>query len=369
MIPVNVPLLNGNEKKYLEECIDSGWISSEGPFVSRFENEFSKYVGKDYGIAVSNGSAALDVAIKALNFEKGSEVICPTFTIISPVQSLISQGLIPVLVDSNEDTWNMDVHQIEAKITSKTKAILVVHIYGLPVDMNPILQLAKKYNLKIIEDAAEMHGQTYNGKKCGAFGDVSIFSFYPNKHITTGEGGMILTSDANIAERCKKLRNLCFEKERRFVHKEIGWNYRMTNMQAALGVAQLEQIDTIIQRKKAIGKKYNEHFSNKIDLGLPLAQTEYAENIYWVYGLIAKTEEQSVRVQKKLGELKIGTRPFFWCMHEQPVFNNLGFFNSNKFPVAEKLARNGFYIPSGLGITNTQIDEVAENLIKIIANG
>jgi len=369
MIPVNVPLLNGNEKKYLEECIDSGWISSEGPFVSRFENEFSKYVGKDYGIAVSNGSAALDVAIKALNFEKGSEVICPTFTIISPVQSLISQGLVPVLVDSNEDTWNMDVHQIEAKITSKTKAILVVHIYGLPVDMSPILQLAKKYNLKIIEDAAEMHGQTYNGKKCGAFGDVSIFSFYPNKHITTGEGGMILTSDVNIAERCKKLRNLCFEKERRFVHKEIGWNYRMTNMQAALGVAQLEQIDTIIQRKKAIGKKYNEHFSNKIDLGLPLAQTEYAENIYWVYGLIAKTEEQSVRVQKKLGELKIGTRPFFWCMHEQPVFNNLGFFNSNKFPVAEKLARNGFYIPSGLGITDTQIDEVAENLIKILANG
>ena len=369
MIPVNVPLLNGNEKKYLEECIDSGWISSEGPFVSRFENEFSKYVGKDYGIAVSNGSAALDVAIKALNFEKGSEVICPTFTIISPVQSLISQGLVPVLVDSNEDTWNMDVHQIEAKITSKTKAILVVHIYGLPVDMSPILQLAKKYNLKIIEDAAEMHGQTYNGKKCGAFGDVSIFSFYPNKHITTGEGGMILTSDVNIAERCKKLRNLCFEKERRFVHKEIGWNYRMTNMQAALGVAQLEQIDTIIQRKRAIGKKYNEHFSNKIDLGLPLAQTEYAENIYWVYGLIAKTEEQSVRVQKKLGELKIGTRPFFWCMHEQPVFNNLGFFNSNKFPVAEKLARNGFYIPSGLGITDTQIDEVAENLIKILANG
>lgn len=369
MIPVNVPLLNGNEKKYLEECIDSGWISSEGPFVSRFENEFSKYVGKDYGIAVSNGSAALDVAIKALNFEKGSEVICPTFTIISPVQSLISQGLVPVLVDSNEDTWNMDVHQIEAKITSKTKAILVVHIYGLPVDMNPILQLAKKNNLKIIEDAAEMHGQTYNGKKCGAFGDVSIFSFYPNKHITTGEGGMILTSDANIAERCKKLRNLCFEKERRFVHKEIGWNYRMTNMQAALGVAQLEQIDTIIQRKRAIGKKYNEHFSNKIDLHLPLAQTKYAENIYWVYGLIAKTEEQSVRVQKKLGELKIGTRPFFWCMHEQPVFNNLGFFNSNKFPVAEKLARNGFYIPSGLGITNTQIDEVAENLIKIITNG
>ena len=161
MIPVNVPLLNGNEKKYLEECIDSGWISSEGPFVSRFENEFSKYVGKDYGIAVSNGSAALDVAIKALNFEKGSEVICPTFTIISPVQSLISQGLVPVLVDSNEDTWNMDVHQIEAKITSKTKAILVVHIYGLPVDMNPILQLAKKYNLKIIEDAAEMHGQMF----------------------------------------------------------------------------------------------------------------------------------------------------------------------------------------------------------------
>ncbi|WP_299522903.1 DegT/DnrJ/EryC1/StrS aminotransferase family protein [Winogradskyella sp.] len=369
MIPVNIPRLSGNEKKYLNECIETGWISSEGSFVSRFEAEFSSYIGQDYGIAVSNGSAALDVAIKALDLEKGSEVICPTFTIISPVQSIVNQGLVPVLIDSNLDTWNMEVNQIENKITSKTKAILVVHIYGLPVEMDAILQLAKTYNLKVIEDAAEMHGQTCNTQKCGAFGDISIFSFYPNKHITTGEGGMILTSDEALAERCKKLRNLCFEKERRFVHNEIGWNYRMTNMQAALGVAQLEQIDDIIERKRAIGKRYNDLLKNKINLQLPLAQTEYSQNIYWVYGLLARTEAECSRIQKELNQLKIGTRPFFWCMHEQPVFNKMGLFKSEHHPVAEKMARTGFYIPSGLGLANEEIEIVADSLIKIVSNG
>ena len=269
MIPVNTPLLNGNEKKYLNECIDSGWISSEGPFVSRFENEFSNYIGKKHGIAVCNGSAALDVAVKALQLEKGSEVILPTFTIISPAQSIVKQGLVPVLVDSDIRTWNMDVHKIEQKITSKTKAILVVHIYGLPADMNPVLALAKKYNLKIIEDAAEMHGQEYRNKKCGSFGDISIFSFYPNKHITTGEGGMILTDDDHLASECRKFMNLCFLPERRFVHEEIGWNYRMTNMQAALGVAQLENIDIIVEKKREIGKRYAYNLSGIKDLQLP----------------------------------------------------------------------------------------------------
>ena len=210
-IPVNIPRLSGNEHKYLAECVTTGWISSEGPFIKRFETQFAEYIGKDYGIAVSSGSAALDIAIRALNIGKGDEVIMPTFTIISPAQSIVNEGATPVLVDCDPLTWNMDVSQIEAKISSKTKAILIVHIYGLPVDIDPVLELAKKYNLKIIEDAAEVHGQTYNGKRCGSFGDISIFSFYANKIITTGEGGMILTDDVELAARCQKLRNLAFE--------------------------------------------------------------------------------------------------------------------------------------------------------------
>src|SRR5215213_4174909 len=204
-IPVNTPLLNGNELKYLTECIETGWISSEGPFITRFENDFSNYIGRSFGVAVANGSAALDIAVQALNIGPGDEVIMPAFTIISPAQSVVRAGAKPVLVDSDPGTWNMDVTQIESKITSKTKAILVVHIYGLPVDMDPVLRIAAKYGLQIIEDAAEMHGQTYKGKKCGSFGDISVFSFYPNKHITTGEGGMIVTNDQQLKERCELL--------------------------------------------------------------------------------------------------------------------------------------------------------------------
>ena len=370
MIPVNTPLLDGNEKKYINECIDSGWISSEGPFVKRFENEFSSYIGREHGTAVANGSAALDIAVKAIGIQPYDEVIMPTFTIISPAQSVIKQGGIPVLVDSDSETWNMDVTQIESKITDKTKAILVVHIYGLPVDMNPVLELADRYNLKIIEDAAEMHGQTYCGEKCGSFGDISIFSFYPNKHITTGEGGMILTDDEELVVKCKDLRNLCFQRERRFVHEDLGWNYRMTNMQAALGVAQLERIDNIIKRKKEIGNLYNELLADIQNYGyqLPLVKTNYAENIYWVYGIVAGKDApvSAKEIMLKLGEKKIGTRPFFWCMHEQPVFKRMGLFKDGSYPMAENIARNGFYIPSGLGITNEEIESVAEKLREIV---
>ncbi|MDQ6472076.1 DegT/DnrJ/EryC1/StrS family aminotransferase [Flavobacterium sp. LHD-80] len=365
MIPVNTPLLSGNELKYVTECIESGWISSEGAFVTRFETEFAQYVNRKHAMAVSNGSAALDIAVKALGIGKDDEVIMPTFTIISPAQSVVTTGATPVLVDSDPITWNMDVSQIEAKITSKTKAILVVHIYGLPVDMDPVLALCEKYNLKLIEDAAEMHGQTYKGKMCGSFGDISIFSFYPNKHITTGEGGMIVCNDEDIAEQCKKLRNLAFEtKGRRFVHNEIGWNYRMTNLQAALGVAQLEKIDYHIQRKREIGSLYNEGLKGLTGFQFPLKKTDYAENIYWVFGLLADSEKQQEDLVKKLNNAQIGTRPFFWCMHEQPIFKKMGLFKSESYPVAEKLARNGFYIPSGLGLSNEEIATVCELLLR-----
>ena len=369
MIPVNIPLLSGNEKKYINECIDTGWISSEGPFINRFENEFANYIGHDFGVAVSNGSAALDIAIKAIGIKAGDEVIMPTFTIISPAQSIISAGAFPVLVDSDPVTWNMDVNQIEDRINSKTKAILVVHIYGLPVDMDPILDLCKKYKLLLIEDAAEMHGQTYNGRMCGSFGDISIFSFYPNKHITTGEGGMILCRDNAIFEKSKKLRNLAFEPNgRRFIHNEIGWNYRMTNLQAAIGVAQLENIEYHIKRKRQIGELYSNRLNGISKLQLPKQFTSFADNIFWVYGLVADSEFTSVKIVNHLNEKGIGTRPFFWCMHEQPVFKEMGLFKKEKYPVAERIARNGFYLPSGLGLTDREINFVSDTLIDVVHN-
>lgn len=365
-VPVNTPLLSGNEKKYLNECIDTGWISSEGDFIKQFENKFSTYVGRKFGIAVSNGSAALDVAVQALGIGEGDEVIMPTFTIISPALSVVRAGATPVLIDSNPLTWNMEVDQIESKITSKTKAIIVVHIYGLPVDMNPVVEICKKYKLRLIEDAAEMHGQTYNGKICGSFGDVSIFSFYPNKHITTGEGGMIVSDDEEITEKCRKLKNLAFEPQgRRFIHHELGWNYRMTNMQAALGVAQLEKINEHLVRKREIGNRYNKGLRDIPGFQFPLAASESADNIYWVYGLVADTEEKCNSTVKALAEANIGTRPFFWCMHEQPVFQKMGFFENEKYPNAEKLARNGFYLPSGLGLKDDEIDYVIDSLKRI----
>jgi perosamine synthetase len=366
-VPVNTPLLSGNEKKYINECIDTGWISSEGEFIKKFESSFSAYIGMKYGVAVSNGSAALDVAVQALSLQPGDEVILPTFTIISPALSIIRAGAVPVLVDSDPVTWNMDVSQVEARISPKTKAILVVHIYGLPVDMEPIINLCKKYNLIIIEDAAEMHGQTCRGKNCGSFGHISIFSFYPNKHITTGEGGMILTDSEELFLRCQKLRNLAFEpKGRRFIHHELGWNYRMTNMQAAIGLAQLERIDMHIQKKRMIGQAYLNGLSGLNGFQLPLARTEYAENIYWVFGLVAETETLCNDTVRKLGEQGIGTRPFFWCMHEQPVFQKMGLFKNESYPHAERLARNGFYVPSGLGLENEDIEYVIEVLKKIV---
>jgi len=369
-IPVNEPLLNGNEKKYLNECINTGWISSGGPFIKQFEEKFASKVSRKFGITVANGSVALDTAIAALRIGKGDEVIMPTFTIISCAAAVIRSGAVPVLVDSDPLTFNMDVGQIESKITRKTKAIMVVHIYGLPVDMDPIIFLAKKYNLKIIEDAAEAHGQKYKGKPCGSFGDISTFSFYPNKLVTTGEGGMVVTDNADLADRCRSLRNLCFQTKRRFVHDELGWNYRMSNVQAALGLAQLERMDEFITKKKLMGRRYTELLSGISGIQLPLHKTDFAENLYWVFGLVIKEGMQidANVVMKQLAQYKIGTRPFFWPMHEQPVFERMGLFKGEFYPVAERIARQGFYIPSGLGLQKKQIISVANTLKLIFDN-
>jgi len=367
-VPVNEPLLSGNEKKYLLECIESSWISSEGPFVKRFEREFAARVGRRFGVAVSSGTAALQVAVSALGIGAGDEVIMPTFTIISCAAVVVRAGANPILVDSDVVTWNMDVSQIESKITPRTKAIMVVHTYGLPIDMEPVLELAGKYNLKIIEDAAEAHGLSYRNKPCGSFGDISIFSFYPNKLVTTGEGGMIVTDDEHVAGRCRSLRNLCFQSKRRFVHDELGWNFRMTNLQAAVGVAQLEQLDKFIEKKQWIGSRYTELLADIGELELPAEQTEYAENIYWVYGVVMKDEIDfdAKEARRRLDGRKIGTRSFFWSMHEQPVFKKMGLFENESYPVAEKLARRGFYVPSGLALTELQIKYVVESLKGIL---
>lgn len=367
-VPVNEPLLNGNEKKYLNECLDTGWISSEGPFIRQFEEKMAFAVGRSYGIAVCNGTAALELAVAALGLEPGDEVIMPALTIISCAAAVVRRGCIPVLVDSDPLTWNMNVEQIEDKITARTKAIMVVHIYGLPVDMDPVFDLADRYGLKIIEDAAEMHGQTYKRRSCGNLGDISIFSFYPNKHITTGEGGMILTDDSILAERCRSLRNLCFKPERRFVHDELGYNYRMTNLQAALGLAQLERLDEFVARKRVMGRRYTDLLSGVPGLQLPLERTEYADNIYWVYGIVLKENVpyDAGEMMRRLGKYKIGTRPFFWPMHEQPVLRNMGLFKGEHYPESERLARRGFYIPSGLALTEDQIDSVGEIIKRVI---
>lgn len=368
MIPVNEPLLDGNEKKYLLECVETGWISSEGPFIRKFEAQFAELLGRKHAIAVANGSMALDAAVAALGLRPGDEVILPSFTIISCAAAIVRCGAVPVVVDSDAQTWNIDVARIEEVITPRTKAVMVVHIYGLPCDMDPILALAKRYDLRIVEDAAEMHGQIYRGRPCGSFGDLSTFSFYPNKHITTGEGGMILTDSDELAEKCRGLRNLCFIPEKRFVHEELGWNMRMTNMQAALGVAQLERLSSFVERKRAMGALYTELLQGHPGLELPVVETSYARNIYWVYGMVLdeSLDFDAKEAMRRLSEAGVGTRPFFWPMHEQPVLRRMGWFAQTHCPVAERIARRGFYIPSGLALKEEQIRTVAKVVREVI---
>jgi perosamine synthetase len=369
LIPVNQVLLDGNEKKYLNQCIESGWISSEGPFVRQFEEQFAARLGRKHGIAVANGSVALDAAVSALGLGPGDEVIMPTFTIISCAAAVLRAGAVPVLVDSDPSTWNMQAPQVRARLTPRTKAILLVHIFGLPVDVDPMLSLAAEHGIAILEDAAEMHGQTYKGRPCGGFGEISTFSFYPNKHVTTGEGGMILTDDDRLAEKCRSLRNLCFQSKKRFVHEDLGWNFRMSNLQAALGVAQLERLDEFVVRKRRMGELYTRLLAGVPGLQLPLAKVDYAENIYWVYGLVLEDQVSfdAEEAMRRLRALGVDTRPFFWPMHEQPVLRRRGLFAGESYPVAERLARRGFYLPSGMGISEAQIKRVAESVRSVFA--
>ena len=261
----------------------------------------------------------------------------------------------------------MNVDDIRAKITPQTRAIMVVHIYGLPAQMNEINSIAQEYNLKIIEDAAEMHGQTYYKKKCGSFGDISTFSFYANKLLTMGEGGAILTDDPHIADQCRSLRNLYFQDKQRFVHDELGWNYRLTNLQAAVGIAQLERVDEFIEIKHKMGRIYHERLGHIKSIRLPVATTEYADNIYWVFGIVLSDQIALNARQfiEKLAAENVGSRPFFFPIHQQPVFKKLGLFKSTTHNIADLLYENGFYIPSGLGLSENMIDKVCTAVEKI----
>ena len=370
IIPVNTPKISNYEKKYVNECLKTNWISSEGKFVKLFEEKFSKFNDRKYGVAVSSGTAALEVAIKSLNLKKNSEVLIPSFSIISTANAVIKNNLKPVLIDCDLDTWNININQTLKKITKKTKAIIITHIYGLPVNMDKILNVAKKNKIIVIEDAAEVIGLKYKDKICGSFGDLSIFSFYANKHITTGEGGMICTNNRKLYEKCKSLRNLSFSKSyyNRFNHDDLGWNYRMTNLQAALGCGQLKNIEWIIRRKKEIGNRYYTKLKNCKNIILQKNITLYAENIYWVFGIVLKNRLVSRRdkIMKTLLQNNIVTRPFFVPMNKQKVFKKMKFFKNIKMPVSEYISKNGFYLPSGLGLKNQEIDLVIKSLLKFI---
>ena len=363
-IPVSEPSLDGNELKYLTECIESGWVSSDGPFVARFEDALKSHVGREHAIAVSSGSAALDVAIAALGLGEGDEVILPAHTIISCAQAISRTGASIVLVDTDLATWNMAIDQIEAAITPRTAAIMVVHTFGLPTDIAQVKKIADKHNLRIIEDAAQAIGVPCHGKQCGSFGDISIFSFYPNKHITTGEGGMIFCDDPALAERCRSLKNLCFKPERRFFHDSIGWNYRMSNLNAAVGLAQYEKLPEHLARKRRVGEFYRELLCDIPKITLPPLDQDYAQNHYWVFGLLIGPEQglNADVVRTKLGSQGIGTRPFFWPIHLQPVYQKLGYFDNQRYPIAEQICEYGFYIPSGVTLTDENQQEIVKKI-------
>ena len=361
MIPVCEPLLGGKELEYVTDCLKTNWISSTGKYISEFEKGFAAYCGTKYGVATTSGTTALHLALAALGIGKGDEVIIPTFTMAACAFSVVYTGAKPVLVDSEPETWNMDVAQIERKITKHTKAIMPVHIYGHPCDMDPITDIARKHRIHVVEDAAEAHGATYKGKMCGGIGDVACFSFYANKIIMTGEGGMIVTNNEKVADFAKRLKDQAFSRERRFLHTDIGFNYRMTNIQAAIGLAQLENIDRFVEMRRRNAALYNRSLKDVSGITLP-KEKQWAKNVYWMYSIVIEDEFGMSRdeLMAFLKQRGVDTRTFFIPMHVQPAFKNMGLFGGESYPVSEMLAERGLYLPSGSGLTEEQINTVCE---------
>ena len=358
IIPVCEPDLRGKELEYVTDCIKTNWISSAGKYVREFEERFSEHCGAKYGIACTNGTTALHLAMATLGIGPGDEVIIPTFTMIATANAVTYTGATPVLVDSENETWNMDIDKIEEKITDRTKAIMVMHTYGHPVDMDAVLEIADKHGLYVVEDAAEAHGAEYKGKKIGSLGDVACFSFYGNKIITTGEGGMLVTNNEEIARISRNLRDHAFSTERHFWHKYLGFNYRMTNLQAAVGLAQVERFDEMVEIRRRNAQYYNQLLRDIEGIRTP-PEAPWAKNVYWMYSILIEEEFGHTRdeVRQHLAKHGIETRTFFIPIHVQPIYFHK---YHERFPVAEELCRRGMYLPSASTLKREEIERVVD---------
>ncbi len=361
VIPVCEPTLGGNEAKYVLDCIESNWISSAGKYIPRFEEAFAQAAGARYGVACANGTVALHLALATLGIGPGDEVILPTFTMIATINAVSYTGATPVLVDSEPATWNLDLNQVADKITSRTRAVMPVHTYGHPVDMDPLMDMAEQHGFKVVEDAAEAHGAEYKGRRAGSLGHAGSFSFYANKIITTGEGGMITTDDPEIARLARNLRDHAFSKERHFWHKYLGFNYRMTNMQAAVGLAQTEQIEGFVKARRANAARYTAALQQIPGIVTP-PEARWAKNVFWMYSILVRDEFGMTRDQLRahLANNGIETRTFFIPMHLQPIYYQS--FKGQRYPVAEMLCQRGFYLPSASSLTPREIDYVVEKI-------
>lgn len=367
MIPVCAPWLTESDRTAVANALSEGCLAGGGDYIPRFENAWAAYCGRRFGVAVSNGTAALELAVHAFNLPPGSEVILPDFTIISCARAVVANGLKPVLVDADPRTWNMDVGRIASLITPRTSAIMPVHIYGHPVDMEPLLELAAHHGLAVIEDAAEAHGARCHGRLCGSFGQASVFSFYANKIVTTGEGGMVVFDDESLLPRCRAYRELGFSLERRFLSEGPGGNFRFTAMQAAVGLSQIRRVEETVARKRRIAARYLAYFAGRPELILPVEEP-WAHNVYWMFGLVLSDEVQ-LEAREVIAAMKakgVETRPFFLGMHEQPVLAPHLRQTHADFPVSRRLARRGLYLPSGADLSDAEVDRVAETLTGIL---
>lgn len=359
-IPVCEPMLAGNELKYVTEAVSTGWISSSGKYVTEFENQFAEYCGCKYGIAVCNGTIALHLALIGLGIGKGDEVIVPTFTMIASAFAVCYTGAKPVFVDADKDTWNIDVKKIEEKITSKTKAIMPVHIFGKMCDMDAIHALAKKYNLYVLEDAAEAHGASYHGVKAGASSDIAAFSFFANKNITTGEGGMVITNNKEFYDRARYFKNVCFPLDgpRNYQHEDIGYNYRMSNVVAAIGLAQVEKADDYKEMRIRNHQLYKKYLSDVPGILFQSEPDKDCIDVCWMNTIVidpAKYGHHKDELITHLKENEIDTRLLFTGMHKQKAMMDYGCDCSGEYPVCEWLTENGFYLPSSSSLTEEQI--------------
>ena len=363
--PVALPILNGKEKEYVMDCLDSTWISSNGPYIRKFEEEFAHFCGTAHAVACCNGTTALHLALLAHGVGPGDEIIMPTFTFVATANAVAYCGAKPVFVDSEAETWNIDTCLIERNITRCTKGIIAVHLYGHPADMDPVRDIANQYGLFVVEDAAEALGAEYKGKRTGGLGHSAIFSLFGNKIITTGEGGMLTTNDARIAAKARVLRGQGMDLERRYWHPVIGYNYRMTNIQAAIGYAQLQNADWHIKQRLRIARHYDEYLRRCGSITLP-AEKEWARNVFWLYSVVLNdmSERQRDDVIKRLYQEGIESRPFFYPMHVLPPYQHLQ--SGSEFPVASRICAQGINLPSYGTLTEEDIKWISRMLIEVI---